>query len=194
MPKQKITKEMVVDAAFSLVRAHGLDQITVKDIAQALGCSVQPIYSYCESMDGLRQSVIGRATTFIQEYLAAHIDPKDFFRSTGYAYVTLAKEEPHLFQLFILHQRSGIASLSDLYEKEAGPQVAAFIAKSLDIRLPAAQALHLNMLIYTVGIGTILATTDPGIPLDEITSQLERAHGAFLSQTIKEEKENYHAS
>lgn len=55
MPKQKITKEMVVEAAFSLTREKGLENVTVKDIAGALSCSVQPIYSYCDSMEGLRE-------------------------------------------------------------------------------------------------------------------------------------------
>ena len=54
MPKQRITKEMVVNAAFELARQGGMEQVIVKSIAQKIGCSVQPIYSYCNNMDGLR--------------------------------------------------------------------------------------------------------------------------------------------
>ena len=50
MPKQRITKEMVVDAAFEIARTQGAKQILVKNIADKLGCSVQPIYSYCKNM------------------------------------------------------------------------------------------------------------------------------------------------
>ena len=50
MPKQTITKEMVVDAAFQLAREGGMEQVLVKNIAARLGCSVQPIYSYCQNM------------------------------------------------------------------------------------------------------------------------------------------------
>ena len=53
MPKQKITKEMVVDAAFELAREGGMERVQVKPIAARLGCSVQPIYSYCRNMEGL---------------------------------------------------------------------------------------------------------------------------------------------
>lgn len=97
-----------------------------------------------------------------------------------------------MFQLFIIHKRDGVASFDDLYEKEAGAHVAGFIARALGISLPAARALHLNMLIYTVGVGTILATTAPGIPMEEAAAQLEQAHLAFLTQTLKEEKEDPH--
>ena len=45
MPKQRITKEMVVDAAFEIARNDGMEQVMVKNIAEKIGCSVQPIYS-----------------------------------------------------------------------------------------------------------------------------------------------------
>lgn len=49
MPKQRITKEMVVDAAFELAREGGMEEVLVKRIAERIGCSVQPIYSYCHN-------------------------------------------------------------------------------------------------------------------------------------------------
>ena len=45
MPKQKITKEMVVDTAFDIARQDGMDRVLIKKIAGKLGCYVQPIYS-----------------------------------------------------------------------------------------------------------------------------------------------------
>lgn len=98
---------MVVNAAFEIARSSGMEQVMVKNIADKIGCSVQPIYSYCNNMDGLRQDVIEKVNCFIQEYVTNHIDINDLFRSSGHAYIRLAKEEPHLFKIFILHQRSG---------------------------------------------------------------------------------------
>ena len=42
MPKQRITKEMVVEAAFEIARNDGMEQVLVKNIAEKSGCSVQP--------------------------------------------------------------------------------------------------------------------------------------------------------
>lgn len=185
MPKQRITKDMVVSAAFDLARAGGMEAVNVKAIAGALGCSVQPIYSYCDNMEGLRREVELKAKAFVHQYAASRIDRADLFRSTGHAYVSIAREEPHLFKIFILQQRRDIASLADLYNAEAGPQVAGAIARELGISIDRARELHLHMLIYTIGIGTIFSVTDPGIPAEEIFAQQEQAYSAFLKNALE---------
>lgn len=180
MPKQRITKEMVVSAAFEIARAEGMEQVMAKTIAAKIGCSVQPIYSYCKNMAGLRQDVAAQAGNFIREYAAKHVDKNDLFRSTDKAYIRLAEEEPHLFKIFILHQRQGISSLQDLYEAEAGAHTAEFIADSLDISISQARQLHMHMLVYTIGLGAIFSVTTPGIPIEEIYAQQEQAYEAFF--------------
>ena len=87
MPKQRITKEMVVEAAFEIAREQGMEQVVVKSIAARLNCSVQPIYSYCKNMDGLKQDVAARTEDFIREFIAVRTDRKDLFRSIGRAHL-----------------------------------------------------------------------------------------------------------
>ena len=185
MPKQRITKETVVNAAFEIARNSGMEQVMVKNIADKIGCSVQPIYSYCKNMEGLRQDVVDQVGIFIRKYVAEHIDHEDLFASTGRAYICLAKEEPFLFKIFILHQRKGVSSLKDLYEKEAGPHMAEVIAEELKISVSKARRLHLNMLIYTIGIGTIFSVSTPEISAEEIYTQQETAYKAFLKQALE---------
>ena len=178
MPKQKITKEMVVNAAFEVARAGGIEQVLVKAIAERLGCSVQPIYSYCKNMEGLRSDVAECASRFVQEYIASRIDKNDLFRSTGRAYVQLAKEEPHILKMFLFRERKNITSLEELY-----------LSEGLGVSMEQAKDMHLNMLIYTIGIGTLFSVTSPGIPADEIYEQQERAYRIFLKDALEEEKD-----
>ena len=49
----------------------------VKNIADKIGCSVQPIYSYCKNMEGLRRDVVEQVGVFIQNYVRTHIDKED---------------------------------------------------------------------------------------------------------------------
>lgn len=192
MPKQRITREMVVDAAFALARSGGMEQVTVKGLADRLRCSVQPIYSYCESMDGLRRAVTERIREFIKDYIAQRVQPDDPFRSTGQAYLQLTQEEPQLFKIFVFHQRRGVTSLDELYRMEAGEEMAGFLARRLHISPARAKRLHLDMLIYTIGIGTIFSVSTPGISPDEILAQQERAYQIFLQNALegRDEAEN----
>ncbi len=179
MPKQKITKEMVVETAFQLAREGGMERVQVNPIAVRLGCSVQPIYSYCQNMDGLRRDVYARVRDFVHETLA---QTDGSFQATGQAYVRLAREEPELFKLFALCPREGVASLDDLYRAEASPAMAEAIAGELGLSLEAARRLHLNMIIYTIGLGAIFSVSDPGIQADEIYAWQAEAYQAFLKQ------------
>lgn len=77
--------------------------------------------------------------------------------------------------------------MNDLYQLEANPQIAEMIASELNISVTQAKQLHLNMLIYTIGIGTIFSVTTPGISANEIYEQQEIAYEAFLKQALEYE-------
>ena len=189
MPKQRITKEIVVNAAFELLRNDGIEKITSRNIADEIGCSVQPIYSYCRNMEGLQQNIFERVKEFIQTYIESHIYEKNMFEGIGQAYLQIAREEPHLFKFFILHPRKGVSSLEDIYRAETNPDVEKYVARQLNISILQAKQLHLNMLIYTIGIGTIFSVTSPGISTDEIFKQQKIAYDAFLKYTLENMEE-----
>lgn len=182
MPKQKITKEMIIETAFEIVRKEGLENLLVKNIAAKLNCSVQPIYSYCANMEGVKQELIARTAKFIREYVAARIDKKDYFRSTGRSYLKFAKDEPNLFQLYFLRQQPDVYTLDDLYRKESSQQVGIFIAESLGISIEQAKALHLHMIIYVMGISAMAASTNIDVEGEDIQNQLDMAYNTFLAQ------------
>jgi len=185
MRKQQITREMVVDAAFEIARRGGMEAVLVKDVAQALKCSVQPIYSYCGSMEGLRQAVEERAAEFVREYVTRRREAGAAFRSTGLAYLRLAQEEPQLYRIFFSRRQEEVHSLEDLYSREADPKRAAVLAEELGLREAAAKELHLHMILYNMGLGFLLAA-GAELKEDEAAAQLEKAYRAFLRQAREE--------
>lgn len=189
MPKQKITKEMVVDAAFELAREGGMERVLVKEIAARLGCSVQPIYSYCRNMEGLRRDVYAKVREFVRGRFVRERCGPGAFQAVGQACVQLAQEEPQLFKLFILCPREGVSCLDDLCLSESDPRLEGAIAGELGLSEEEARRLHINMIVYTVGLGAIFSTAAPGIPAEDIFSWQSRAYEAFLTQ-IKEEKQH----
>ena len=84
-----------------------------------------------------------------------------------------------------MQERRNISSLKDIYEAETSPQIAQAVAKDLNISVEIAEQLHMNMLIYTIGLGTIFSVTSPGIPIDEIFSQQEQAYQVFVNDVLR---------
>ena len=56
-PKARITQDMILDAAFELVRAEGQEALNVRTLARRLGCSTQPILYNYPTMDALKDAV-----------------------------------------------------------------------------------------------------------------------------------------
>ena len=87
-------------------------------------------------------------------------------------------------QIIFINMRNNVL-LKDIYEMETNPQIAQAIAEDLDINVETARHLHLNMLIYTIGLGTIFSVSSPGIPIEEIFLQQEQAHQAFVNDVLR---------
>lgn len=185
MPKQRITKEMVLAAAFRLLREGGEEQVLVKRIAAALTCSVQPIYSYCENMDALRHELSEMAAIFMRGYISERLNKENPFESTGKAYMSFAKEEPHLFKSYFLRRRGNINHFDDLYA-EADADMAAYLAKTHGISESSARKLHMNLIIYNTGLSSMMISAGSNLPEHELNEKLEGAYRAFLSAAENE--------
>lgn len=189
MPRQRLTKDMVVKAAFDLAREDGLENVTVKGISQKLDCSVQPVYCYCRNMSGLKQDVIDYTGCYLQSFISERLDKDDMFQSIGMAHAQFAKTEPHLYRLYFLREREDIHSFEDIYKKETNPQIAEFIARQHDISIERARELHLNMLIYNTGISFILTVLGSDTDIGQVQRLLNQAKDIFTQSIIADSKQ-----
>ena len=101
-PKNKFTKEEMVEAALRVVRANGIDALTAKTMADALGTSTQPIFTAFGSMDGIKKEVYAAAIRVYDRYTEAGLREKIPFFGVGMQYIRFAREEPELYRLLFL--------------------------------------------------------------------------------------------
>ena len=101
-PKNKFTKEEMVEAALRVVRANGIDALTAKTMADALGTSTQPIFTAFGSMDGIKQEVYAAAIRVYDRYTEAGLQERIPFFGVGMQYIRFAREEPELYRLLFL--------------------------------------------------------------------------------------------
>ena len=96
-PKQHYTKEDILKAAFALVREEGLPGLSVRRIAERLGCSTAPVYTYCRDMEEVREAVMEKALSLLMEYTdRTYTD--DAFLNVGAGLLVYARENPLLYR------------------------------------------------------------------------------------------------
>lgn len=180
MPKQRITKEMVVEAAFSLAREGGMETVQVKAIAEKLQCSVQPIYGYCNNMEGLKQEVITYTKAYLDQYVSKRIDRENLFESTGRAHAMFAKEEPQLYRLYYLREREGCGSVSEIFQKEGNPAIISYIQKQYCMNEVDAEAFWHHMMVYNIGVSFVLSSLGEHVDIEETMGMQKQVHEALL--------------
>ena len=103
-PKNKFTKEEMVDAALRVVRAKGISGLTAKTMADELDTSTQPIFTAFGSMDKVKQEVYAAAVRVYDAYTNTGLKEKIPFLGVGMQYVRFAREEPELYRFLLLTQ------------------------------------------------------------------------------------------
>ena len=146
-PKVKITKDEILKAALGIVRKGGAQALNARALADALGCSTQPVFSNYPGMDELRADVDRAAYELYREYLATGAKRSDVpkYKAFGLAYIEFAKEEPELFRLLFMCDRSGGKKEEDT---ETIDRMADIISSAVGISREEAYVFHLEMWIY----------------------------------------------
>ena len=180
MPKQRITKEMILEVAFKLAREHGYEQVVVKNIAAEMGCSVQPIYSYFSNMDALKQAVVGAAMQFYNGFIYSRVDNDRVLQGMARANVAFANYETNLFKLWFLQNLNGLNSFNDIYEWMGDKQATRRLAEELLLPEEKIKQVYVMLIVFTHGVATMIATGGANISDEESADILERAYEAFI--------------
>ena len=188
-PKIKFTKDDVVRCAVDIVREQGAGSLSARNIAAALGCSPQPIFSCFDSMDGVREAVIKAAGEIYANYIDQELARGKYppYKCSGMAYIRLAREERELFRLLFMRDRRGEVIPDD---SEIEP-IINIIMEANGISRDQALLLHLEMWACVHGIATMLATSYFDISEELASDMITHVYNGVRRQ-IKEEKYERH--
>jgi len=156
-PRVKIFKENIINAAVNLVRENGEQALNARNIAAALKCSTQPIFSNFATMEELRSAVIEAADDLFNEYIKREIERALYppYKASGMAYIRFAKEEKELFKLSYMRDRSTEAIPE---ETELASQMESLVHENTGLSGDDTKLFHLEMWAYVHGIATMIAT------------------------------------
>lgn len=118
-PKVRITRQMVADAAFKVVRAEGAESLNVRRVAKELNCSTQPVLYSFATVEELRKEVYKTADAFHTAYIMPDESAENPLLSLGQNYIRFGREEKHLFRFLFQTDSLG----SDFREVFASPEL-----------------------------------------------------------------------
>ncbi len=157
-PRTKISKEMVLDAAFQLVREQGPDALSARAVAERLGCSTQPVMYNYASIEELRAEVYRRAdelhTRFILPQQECSENP---LLQLGLNYIRFAAEERNLFRLLFQSNQFGGATIEDLMDDPALTPMLQLAGDESGCTAEQARDAFVTLFITAHGMASLLA-------------------------------------
>lgn len=186
-PRTKITKEMVIDAAFEVAREAGGDNINARTVAKKLNCSTQPVMYHFATIEDLKKAVYAKLDRFHTEYIMNIQKPQaGAMLGIGLNYIRFAVKEPNLFRFLF---QSGFAVENNLLEminsNELTPVISA-MQEALNLNVEQTKDVFITLAMFVHGYAGIIVNNALEYDEELVKVHLERAYkGAILA--IQEE-------
>ena len=182
-PRAKITKEMVVDAAFEVARKTGAENINARTVSNELNCSTQPVMYHFETIETLKRVAYNKADEYHTEYLMNIPETQeDVLLGIGLNYIRFAVEEPNLFRFLF---QSGFAaghSLIEMINSEELLPVLSVMQKAMNINMEQTKEVFVTLALFVHGYASIIANNSLEYDETLITIHLKKVYkGAILA-------------
>ncbi|MCM1103399.1 MAG: WHG domain-containing protein [Clostridium sp.] len=182
MPKARITKEMVIDAAFEVARAEGVENVNARTVSQKIGCSTQPVMYHFDTIEKMKRAAYEKADRFHTEYLLNIRQGENVLLGIGLNYIRFAVTEPHLFRFLF---QSGFAVESSVLQMidsgELRPVLSA-MQEAMGLNMEQTKEVFLTLALFVHGYASILANNALEYEEAAAALHLERAYrGAILA-------------
>lgn len=156
-PKTKFTREQIIDAAFKIAETEGIDNVTMRKIAEEMGSSVAPIYVNFRDTNELIEALIGRIIS-VSRQLFSEERTGDPFADMGRASLRFAMEYKVLFRDLVMKNNGYLKSYDEkmlpalIEEMKKDPEMEGFTGDEL-------KTILLKMRIFQLGL-SIMAAND----------------------------------
>ena len=181
--KAKVTKEMIVDAAFAVARETGAENISARTVSERLSCSTQPVMYHFATIEELKRTVYAKADRYHSEYLMNRKRPQEgAMLGIGMNYIRFAIEEPHLFRFLFQSDFFRGSTLLELIDAEELTPVLSAMQAALGIGREQTKKVFLTVFLFAHGYASIIANNSMKYDEELIRSHLEQAYrGAILA-------------
>ena len=157
-PKSQITKEMIVEAGFQLIRREGAEALNVRRIAEELHCSTQPVMYRFSTVEELTEEIYLAADSYHSEYLmTAECAADDPMLAIGLRYIRFAAEERHLFRFLFQSDKYAGKDFAEIVGDEELAPVFEVLQREAEITAEQSSEAFASLFLAAHGIASLLA-------------------------------------
>lgn len=190
MPKAKISREMVIDAAFETAKLCGADNVNARTVSERLGCSTQPVMYHFARIEELKRAVYEKADKYHTEYLMNVSEQQnDVMLGIGLNYIRFAIREPNLFRFLF---QSGFAmenSLLEMINSEELKPVLDIMQNEMKMNARQTKEVFLIIAMFAHGYASIIANNSLDYDEELVSKHLTRAYYGAVLAVMEEENE-----
>ncbi len=154
----KVTKEMIIEAAFEIAKEIGAENITARTVSQKLGCSTQPVLYHFKTIEEVRIAAHKKASEFHINYVT-NISGK-YERpmlEVGMRHIQFAAKERNLFRFLFHSNYYTDVSLSDWLTRENFDSLFSILKRQAKADQQQAYYIFSQIFLVTHGIASLLA-------------------------------------
>ena len=179
--KIRISKDMILDAAFEIVRQYGMEKLSNRELANKLKCSIRPIYYQFENVEEMQKELYIKIEKYFYEFLLDNmIDGIPQYKQVGINYIKFAKKENKLFQTLFMSE-TGLRP--DAFVSKAGDdykEIEKLVKISTHLKEDDIKDFHTKMWIFCHGIATLVANNTINLTDDQIQQLLSYEFQALM--------------
>ena len=172
-PKVKITKKMVEDASFELVRAKGHENLNARTISEYLGCSTQPVLYTFKTVDEIREAAYSMADRYHTEYIMPKETDENPMLTLGLNYVRFGHQEKNLFRFLFQTNKFGGKDIETLLGDPALSGILEVMAGGLKADVEQAREMFLTFFCVAHGLASLLANNSMEYDEEQIQKMLD---------------------
>ena len=156
--KIRISKDMILDAAFEIVRKDGMEKLSNRELANKLSCSIRPIYYQFENVEEMQKELYLKIEQYFYKFILDNmVEEIPKYKQVGINYIKFAKKEKKLFQTLFMSDTGLTPDACVLKAGEDYKEIEKLIKISANIKEEDIKDFHTKMWIFCHGIATLVA-------------------------------------
>ena len=176
-PRSKITREMIIDAAYEIVRDSGEGSLNARSIADRLGCSTQPVLYVFRTMDDIRECVYQKADEYHSEYLMQTGENTSIWKN----YIRFSVRERNLFR-FLFQSNAFSGRIQGLINDERLLPVLEAMSAQMGMEVKDVKKFFAAIYYPVHGIASLLANNSMEYDEEEFETILSMIRRGVLKE------------